>query len=94
MLKEFVSIVIAVGLRSKKIKDELLNLGFNHSNVKSFDNSIEAGKELQILLVMGDIVLVKGFQAMRMERVVEKVMRHPEDKEKLLVRQEREWVKR
>ncbi len=31
---------------------------------------------------------------MRMEKIVEEIMAHPEDKEKLLVRQEKEWKKR
>ncbi|KKR80595.1 MAG: hypothetical protein UU28_C0036G0009, partial [Parcubacteria group bacterium GW2011_GWD2_40_9] len=33
-------------------------------------------------------------QSARMEKVVEKIMAHPEDKESLLVRQEEGWKKR
>ena len=42
----------------------------------------------------GDAVLVKGSQMMRMERTVEEIMAHPEEKAKLLVRQEEEWGRR
>ena len=39
-----------------------------------------------------DVVLVKGSQSMRMEKVVEEVMLEPEKAADLLVRQEREWL--
>lgn len=93
LLRDTANYVICVGLRSRKgICDELLSLGFDESNILSVDTSEEAGKFLQNMIQAGDIILVKGSQSMRMEKVVEEVMRHPEDKEKLLVRQEVEWV--
>jgi hypothetical protein len=39
----------------------------------------------------GDLILVKGSQSMRMEKVVEEIMAQPEKKAELLVRQEKEW---
>ena len=42
----------------------------------------------------GDLILIKGSQSMRMEKIVEEIMAHPEEKEKLLVRQEKEWSRR
>lgn len=42
----------------------------------------------------GDVVLVKGSQSMRTERAVELLMARPEQKAKLLVRQERAWKER
>lgn len=92
LLKDRVSNVICVGLRMRKVSEELLNLGFDESKIISVDRSDEAGKKLQNILEEGDIILIKGSQAMRMERVVEEVMKHPEDKGKLLVRQEPEWL--
>ena len=38
--------------------------------------------------------MVKGSQSARMEKVTERIIAHPEDKEKLLVRQEEEWKNR
>jgi hypothetical protein len=44
-----------------------------------------------------DVVLVKGSQGsgenmVRMERAVKEMMTHPEDADKYLVRQEKEWL--
>lgn len=86
--------VICVGIRAKKIGDELLQSGFNKTNIAFFDNSTEAGKYLQNLISEGDIILIKGSQAMRMERIVEEIMKHPQDAKKTLVRQEAEWLNR
>ncbi len=58
-----------------------------------FATSREAGPELDQLLEPGDVVLVKGSQSMRMERVVEEVMAEPARARELLVRQEPEWIK-
>ena len=93
-MKEIADYVICVGVRSRLIADELLSFGFPESKIIQTDSSGEAGVELQKIIEVGDIALVKGSQAMRMERVVEEVMRHPEDKEKLLVRQGEEWLSR
>ena len=93
-IKDVASLVVSVGIRSRRIVEELLSLGFDESSVTSFDTSIEAGKFLQNIIQTGDVILIKGSQAMRMERVVEEIMRYPEDKAKLLVRQEPEWLGR
>jgi UDP-N-acetylmuramyl pentapeptide synthase len=85
-------IVLTVGPRSKFIADELIQLGFEPERLRSFSDSITAGKELEKIIRSGDLILVKGSQAMRMERVVEEIMAHPEEKEKQLVRQEPEWL--
>lgn len=93
-IKNIASNVICVGFRMRKLSEELLNLGFSESAIITADSSTEAGQELQNLLGMGDIVLIKGSQSMRMEKIVEEVMRYPEDKAKVLVRQEPEWLNR
>jgi hypothetical protein len=59
-----------------------------------YEDSAKAGAELQNMLQSGDIVLVKGSQSVRMERVVKEIMAEPERAKDLLVRQDREWKKR
>lgn len=94
MLNGVATDVICVGLRTRKVVEELLNFGFPESKINSFDTSDEVENYLQNLISEGDIILVKGSQAMRMERIVEGIMRYPEEKKKLLVRQEEEWLSR
>lgn len=94
VIKDRASNVICVGFRMRRLAEELLNLGFNESAIMTSDSFFEAGKDLQNLLGSGDIVLIKGSQSMRMEKIVEEVMRHPEDKTLLLVRQEPDWLNR
>ena len=59
-----------------------------------FNDSESAGKKLAKILQEGDIVLVKGSQSVRAEKIVESVMAYPEKRFKLLVRQEEEWQRR
>ena len=85
-------LIITVGIRAKFTAVAAAEKGFKPENMRHFDEAREAGKALQSLLLPGDVVLVKGSQAMRLERTVEEIMAHPEDKEKLLARQEPEWL--
>jgi UDP-N-acetylmuramoyl-tripeptide--D-alanyl-D-alanine ligase len=87
-------LIITVGVRAKFINDGAAEAGFESKKLFHFDDAREAGQALQPLLASGDVILVKGSQAGRLERVVEEIMLHPEDKEKLLARQEPEWQKR
>ena len=60
----------------------------------SFNDSDEAKNEIELMLREGDVVLIKGSQSIRTEKIVEEIMRHPDKKEKLLVRQDSEWLNR
>jgi UDP-N-acetylmuramoyl-tripeptide--D-alanyl-D-alanine ligase len=84
--------VFCVGIRARMIAYELYLGGYVEDKIFQYDTAEEAGRELQNFLEEADIVLVKGSQMMRMERVVEEVMRYPQDKQKTLVRQEPEWL--
>lgn len=86
-------IVFTAGFRSRKIIEGLLNKGFGEDKARSYDDAISLGKDLQNFIQKGDILLVKGSQDMRMEMVVEEIMRYPKDKKKFLVRQTEWWEK-
>ncbi len=83
-------IIIAVGERARFIYDEALSLGFDKDSIFYFDHHqlSEAGNALEMQLRKGDMVLVKGSQSMRMERIVKEVMREPLRAKELLVRQD------
>ena len=87
-------ILITVGIRARGIAEGALIAGMDENNIFQFENSREAGKHLESILKAGDVALLKGSQGIRMERAVEEVMLHPEDKEKILCRQDKEWSKR
>ncbi|OHA50322.1 MAG: hypothetical protein A2Z62_01595 [Candidatus Terrybacteria bacterium RIFCSPLOWO2_02_42_20] len=87
-------LLFTVGLEAKFIAEGARRSGFDAFKIFEFSGSAEAGEAVKKIIQEGDLILVKGSQSARMEKVVEKIMAHPEDKENLLVRQEEEWKKR
>ncbi len=92
LAKEQADVMVAVGPRSEATRDGALGAGMAESNVFYFLNSTLAGEFLQTFVGAGDLVLVKGSQGMRMERAVEAILEDKANKEKLLVRQDKEWL--
>jgi UDP-N-acetylmuramoyl-tripeptide--D-alanyl-D-alanine ligase len=86
--------VITVGEASKQTAAAAKEAGVNEDKVTSFDKSPEAGKFLQQIMHEGDIVLVKGSQGSRMEKIVKEVMAEPLLAERLLVRQDKYWLEK
>lgn len=86
--------LIVVGPRARFIATGAMNKGFNEKKVFTFGKSIEACEFLKSTIKEGDTILLKGSQSIRLERTVEAIMAHPEDKSKLLCRQEKEWKNR
>ncbi len=66
----------------------------DQKNIYSFVNSDSAKSKVQELIEEGDLILVKGSQGMRMEKIVEEIMAEPEKKNELLVRQGKKWIKK
>lgn len=93
LAKPIVDILMTVGPRAKFIAKEARERGKAPENVMEFADAREAGRKLQSMLQPGDMILVKGSQSMRMERVVEEVMAEPDKKAELLVRQDEYWQK-
>ena len=84
-------IFFAVGQRMKFAGEELEKNKFSKNNLFYFASPLEAGKKLQEIIQAGDLILVKGSQGMRMEKVVEEIMAEPLEAEKLLCRQSAHW---
>ena len=87
-------LLITVGQRAKGIRDGAVSAGFNPFSVISFDSSNEAAEKVKNMIKPGDIILVKGSQSPRMERVTKAIMADPSRAPELLVRQEKEWLER
>ncbi|MBU1292784.1 UDP-N-acetylmuramoyl-tripeptide--D-alanyl-D-alanine ligase [Patescibacteria group bacterium] len=93
LVEEKADMLIAVGLRSRATYEAARKAGLSEDTAFAVDTATDAAEILQELVQEGDVVLVKGSQSMRMERVSEALLRNPEDSQRL-VRQEREWKRR
>lgn len=87
--EKMVDLVIAVGVRAKFLTEERKSEKFHW-----FPNSSQAAGFLKENIEPGDVILVKGSQGVRMEKVVEALMLEPEKAGQLLVRQEPYWKMR
>lgn len=90
--KENSDILMVVGLRANAIKGGALEAGMNSKVIYDFLDSSQAGVFMKTFIQKDDLVLIKGSQGMRMERVVEAILLDQENK--LLVRQDDEWIKK
>lgn len=89
----WLSALVCVGERARFIMDSAQN-EMPEGKIFWFHNSDEAKIKVQELLEPGDVVLVKGSQGKRMEKIVEEIMAEPERKKELLVRQSRRWLEK
>ncbi len=84
-------VLVGIGTRGKLITDAAANQ-LAPERVFWFPDSTTAAPEVQKLLKPGDIVLVKGSQGVRMERIVKEIMAEPQYARELLVRQTSRWL--
>jgi UDP-N-acetylmuramoyl-tripeptide--D-alanyl-D-alanine ligase len=84
-------VLFAVGDKAKFIADQAIKSGLDKINVFCYDGSTEASIPIQKELQEGDVILIKGSQGARMEKISEEIMRYPDQAEKLLPRQTPEW---
>ena len=95
--REVASVVhrlVTVGQRSRATAESAIKAGLSADMVRSYSSAVEAGAFLAPLIQPGDIVLIKGSQSLRMERVSAVLLRYPATAEKVLVRQEKEWLEK
>ena len=92
--KENCDALIVVGPRAQAIKEGALLAGMNSANIFEFLDSQKAGEFAKTFAQKKDLVLIKGSQGMRMERVVEAMLLDKKNKDKLMVRQEKEWLEK
>jgi len=83
---------IFVGPKMKMAAEAAEAAGMRDEQHTEVNDSRQVEAALQPVLETGDVVLVKGSQSMRMERVVKGLMAEPERAEQLLVRQYGAWL--
>ena len=92
LFKMGVDKLILVGERSRDIGRGATRAGMLKDNIFHFPNSDDAKIFVQDRLREGDLILIKGSQGMRMEKIVKEIMAEPLRAEELLVRQGSEWL--
>ena len=86
--------IILVGERARDIGRGTIDNKFNKELSFHFTNPEDAGLFLQDIISENDVVLIKGSQGVRLEKVVKEIMAEPEKAGELLVRQTDEWLKK
>lgn len=87
-------VLVAVGVRSRAIAEGAKKKGMQEVRVHTFDRTLDTTSFLLPLIEAGDVVLIKGSQGMRMERITKALMAEPQEAAKLLPRQDSEWLAR
>ena len=83
--------LITVGERSRDIARSAEEAGMARDNIFEYTDVAEAGRFIQQRIEQGDLILVKGSQGLRLEKIVKEIMAEPLRAKELLVRQEEEW---
>ncbi|MFH1142730.1 MAG: Mur ligase family protein [Candidatus Uhrbacteria bacterium] len=92
VVKSDVDLLVTVGERSIYIAEEAKQAGMSQDKIQSFGTAEEAGRFLDPDVRTGDIILVKGSQGIRTEKIVKELMAEPLRAKELLVRQYPPWV--
>ncbi len=87
-------IFFAVGHRMQFAVEELKKHNFPVEKIFIFTSPMSTAKKLKEIMQDGDLILVKGSQGMRMEKVVEEIMATPQDASFLLCRQDEVWKRK
>jgi UDP-N-acetylmuramyl pentapeptide synthase len=83
-------VVVAVGIRSRVFATAGRDASPKRADVMLFDDSRAAASALPAIVREGDVILIKGSQSIRTERIVESLLANPVDVIHL-VRQEKRW---
>jgi len=92
VLENGVDFLVACGTLARGIAQAATAAGMDQANIRLFETSAEAGRFVQDLIRPGDVILVKGAQGMRAERIVKEIMAEPTEAPFLLVRQTEDWI--
>jgi UDP-N-acetylmuramoyl-tripeptide--D-alanyl-D-alanine ligase len=89
-----IDMLVACGKLAHVVAGAAKEAGMAEDAVFTFATSPEAGLFIQERMKQGDVVLIKGSQGARMEKISRELMAHPDRAELLLVRQTKDWMER
>jgi len=87
-----VNLLITVGTKGKLIAEGAKKYGLDKKNIYSFYSLEETGNFLQKIIKKGDLILIKGSQGVRMEKITKSIMFEPKKAKELLTRQSPKWL--
>jgi len=87
-----IDLLVCVGQGARDIARGALSSGMDQGRVFTYANSEDAGRFVQDRMHKGDVILVKGSQGVRMEKVVKEIMAEPLLAPELIVRQNETWL--
>jgi UDP-N-acetylmuramoyl-tripeptide--D-alanyl-D-alanine ligase len=82
---EISDLIFTIGPRAKFIAESAIKYGFDDKKIFQFDISDDAGKIVQEKIQEGDVILVKGSRAIKMEKIIKEIILEPNKAEELLV---------
>lgn len=85
-----IDLVLLRGELIKDLKEELENISYPTDKIKLFSSHQDLNNFLKNHLSKNDIVLIKGSQGARMEKIVKEILKNPSDINNL-VRQDKQW---
>ena len=86
-------VLITVGSASAEISTAAAK-DMRTSRIVHFKTISEACTDIAKIIKSGDVILVKGSQGARMEKIVKALMAEPEKAGRFLIRQSADWLKR
>jgi UDP-N-acetylmuramoyl-tripeptide--D-alanyl-D-alanine ligase len=87
-------LLITVGPRARYFAEGARDAGMPEEHILERSDSGEVGEELRSQLHKGDLILIKGSQSMRMERVTKALLKNPHTAPQVLVRQDSMWLQK
>jgi UDP-N-acetylmuramoyl-tripeptide--D-alanyl-D-alanine ligase len=84
--------LVTVGAQGRRIAEAAIAAGFPESKVSSWDNSEVAKQVVQQIIEPESVILVKGSQGVRMEKISKEIMAEPMRADELLCRQYGKWL--
>ncbi len=84
--------LVTVGELARDIRRGAIEAGIPEEHTQHFDSPVDAGRWLDSEIHKGDIVLIKGSQSARTEKIVKDIMAEPLRAKELLVRQTPYWL--
>lgn len=88
-----IHIVVTVGKHMRALHERLLQEGFSRKQVLWMPDPLSAVEPLIHMIRSGDLVLIKGSQGLRMEKITEQLLVDPRTASAYLCRQSEGWRK-